>query len=139
MKIIFTTLAACAALSITTNAQTILTGGFGATGMGVVNGTTYTHTGNLGSGGYPFVSGSNDGLKFFATNNFPAPPMLYFIDAGSVSFVDSMSISLRNLSGYNEPNTLFALTNWSLARYCFVFSCAMISALIAPTASFDPV
>lgn len=95
-------------------AQTVLTGGFGTDGMGIVNGNTYSKTGTLGSGGFPFVSASKDGSKFFASAiNIPR---LYFINVSTMSFVDSMDIFVRNLASSNEDNILFTINDKSLIR-----------------------
>ncbi len=117
MKNIITFLTAAALMSIATlraGAQTVLAGGFGTGGMGVVNGDTYTKTGTLGNGGFPFVSASKDGSRFYASS--PTISKLYFIDVAGISFSDSMGIYMRNLASSNEPNTLFGLTDHSLCR-----------------------
>lgn len=112
MKQIFTTITALFMLSFSASAQRVLCGGFGTTGMGLVNGTTYTKTGTLGSGGFPFVSASKDGNRFYATGS----DKLYFIDVATSAFTDSLTISLRNLCSSNESDILFATTKTSFVR-----------------------
>lgn len=110
----FTLIAFTLAASFSVNAQTILTGGFGTTGMGIVNGNTYTKTGDLGSGSYAFVSASNDGTKFYASRVWDS--VLKFIDVSTMTFSDSMHIFVRNLASGNETNTLFTINDKCLIR-----------------------
>jgi hypothetical protein len=97
---------------VSLQAQTILTGGFGSGGMGVVNGAAYAKTGTLGSGGFPFVAAARDGSEFYATGS----NKLYFINAAATAFDDSLTINLSRLSSQNEANVLFACTGRSLCR-----------------------
>ncbi len=101
-------------LTANANSQTVLAGGFGTDGLGVINGNTYSKTGTLGSGGFPFVSASKDGSTFYASS--PSTSKLYFINVATMTFTDSMSIYVRNLASSNEPNILFALTTKALCR-----------------------
>jgi Secretion system C-terminal sorting domain len=113
MKQIFTTITTLFMLSCAVSAQPVLCGGFGTSGMALVNGTTYTKSGTLGSGNFPFVSASKDGSKFYASSQ---SGKMYFIDVASSAFIDSMTISTRNLASSNEPDILFATTNAALVR-----------------------
>gem|GEM_PF-2541209 len=113
MKQIFTTISTLLMFSCAVSAQTVLCGGFGTSGMALVNGTTYTKTGTLGSGNFPFVSASRDGSKFYASSQ---SSKMYLIDVASSTFTDSIAISTRNLASSNEPDILFATTNAALVR-----------------------
>ena len=113
MKNIFTIIIALLMLARSVHAQPVIAGGFGTTGLGIINGTTYSKTGTLGSGGFAFVSASKDGGRFYSTS--PTKKLL-FIDVATSSFVDSINIDLRNLASSNETNTLFALNNRALVR-----------------------
>ncbi|MCW3121922.1 MAG: hypothetical protein JWQ38_1414 [Flavipsychrobacter sp.] len=113
MRRIFTTITALVLFCNAAIAQPILAGGFGTAGMGLLNGTTYSKTGTLGSGGFAFVSASKDGSKFYATS----PTFkLYYINVSSSTIVDSTDIRLRNLASSNEPDMLFATTAAALVR-----------------------
>lgn len=113
MKNIFILLTALG-IAATATAQPIITGCVGTSSLGIVNGTTYTKTGTLGSGGYSFVSASQDGSKFYASA--VTASKLFYIDVSSSTFIDSMNIYLRNIVSSNEPDRLFGLSAKALIR-----------------------
>lgn len=105
MKHIFTIIITSLALN-TVRAQPVISSGF-VTGMAAINGTTYTHTGNIGLGNYQFVCASKNEPRFFASSF--TTQQLYFIDVTTSAIIDSMAVNLYDITAMNENSTLFAV------------------------------
>jgi len=105
MKKIFTSFLALASIYVS-QAQPIISSGFG-TGMAAIDGTAYTHTGNIGTGNFQFVCASKNEPHFFAssfTTNY-----LYYIDVATNTIVDSFATTMYDITAANENSTLFAV------------------------------
>lgn len=101
----------------TIQAQPIISNGFG--NMALINGTTYQKTGTLGTQNYAFVGGSSTGQRFYAAGVSAANVnTIYFINATTGAFIDSMTMpsNTGDLSGLNDPNTIFQARGTALYR-----------------------
>ncbi len=100
-----------AAVAISAQAQNALITGFGS--MGAINATTYAKTSPVGTGGYYSVSSSRDGQRFYASRNNGT---LYYINASTYAYTDSISIQFNDIASANETDRLFALRDSFLFR-----------------------
>jgi len=90
------------------NAQPTIGSGF-QTGMAAINGTSYTHTGNIGTGNYQYVCASKNEPYFFAASfnrNY-----LYYVDVSTSAIVDSFPATMYDITSSNEDSTLFGVGN----------------------------
>jgi hypothetical protein len=116
MKQLFTFLF-CIGFAGVMQAQPIISNGFGF--MALINGITYQKTGTLGTQNYAFVGGSNNGQRFYAAGVSAANTnTIYFINSTTGAFTDSMTMpsNTGDLSGLNEPNTVFEARGTALYR-----------------------
>ena len=102
------------AIGLNAYSQNMLSNGFGF--MAAINGNTYQKTSNVGSQNFQFVAGSNDGTRFYAVNFNTST--IFIINSSTYAIADSFTgPTAYYITGYNEPNTLFARGNKSLLRY----------------------
>jgi hypothetical protein len=88
------------------SAQPTISSGF-VSGIAAINGTTYTHTGNIGTGNYQYVCASGSEPHFFAssfTTNY-----LYYIDVASSTIVDSFPATMFDITASDTSHMLFAV------------------------------
>ncbi len=97
-----------AAIAAGSHAQPMISSGF-VTGMASINGTTYTHPGNIGTGNYQYVCASKNEGHFFAASFNRS--MLYYIDQTANNIVDSMPVTLYDMTAANENSNLFGIGN----------------------------